>query len=243
VAARNKAIGFAPPYDPAWRKDSFVTGHAMYVRPFTYAEAGIGVGIPRAPYVVVISTTVGTYFAPGNAGATTTSRVRATPGGTGWIKCDANYVISALAKREAEEAGFMEAIFLDAREAEYIEEGSSCNIFAVLRGRTLVTPSLEDTILPGITRASALELAREKGIETEERRLSVREVMSDATELFATGTAAGVTFIESLTHDGRTVRFSGGRMGPVAAYLLETLKGIQYGALADTRGWMIDVQG
>ena len=93
----------------------------------------------------------------------TTRRVRANPGGTGWIKADSNYVTSALAKKEAELAGFMEAIFLDAREHAYFEEGSSCNIFFVMKDGTLVTPRLEDTILPGITRRSILVLAQEKG--------------------------------------------------------------------------------
>ena len=241
VAARNAAIGFAPAYDPDWEADSFTSGHAMYLRPFSYAEPGIGVGIPQHPWVVMVSTNVGAYFQPGNARATTTPRVRANPGGTGWIKCDANYVTSALAKREANDAGFMEAIFLDARERTYLEEGSSCNIFVVLEDSTLVTPSLEDTVLPGITRETVLELAADHGITAVERKISIDEVMSSGRELFATGTAAGVSFIESITHQGRTVEFSGGTMGETTRYFLETLKGIQYGAIEDTRGWMVAV--
>lgn len=240
VAERNRSIGFAPAYEKSWPADNFASASAMYLRPFSYAEGGIGVNISSFPYVVIVATTVSSYFKPGSSRATTTRRVRASPGGTGWIKCDANYVTSALAKREAETAGFMEAVFLDARAGAYVEEGSSCNIFAVLRDGTLVTPSLEDTILPGITRASVLELAREAGVRTEERRVEVREVMSEATELFATGTAAGVTFFESLTHDGATARFGSGTIGPVAARLLRTLKSIQYGLVPDTRGWMVD---
>jgi branched-chain amino acid aminotransferase len=240
VAGRNGAIGFAPPFDPAWKADHFATARAMYLRPFSYAEGGIGVSISAFPYVVVVATNVSSYFAPGSSKATTTSRVRANPGGTGAIKCDANYVASALAKKEAEKAGFAEAIFLDAKERRYLEEGSSSNIFAVLRNGTLVTPSLEDTILPGITRASVIELARESGMKVEERRVSVQEVMSKGTELFATGTAAGITFFESLTHDGRTAAFGAGKIGPVAERLLAELKGIQYGVLPDRKGWMVD---
>jgi branched-chain amino acid aminotransferase len=239
VAARNKAIGFCPAFDPAWEGDHFASARALYLRPFTYAEGGIGVGVSANPFVVIVATTVSSYFRPGSSKATTTRRVRANPGGTGWIKCDANYVTSALAKREAEQGGYMEAVFLDAREGRYLEEGSSCNIFAVLRDGKLVTPSLEDTILPGITRASVLELAREAGVKTDERRVSVEEVMADGVELFATGTAAGVTFFESLTHDGRTAAFGRGTIGPVAERLLRTLKGIQYGILPDRRGWMV----
>ena len=120
---------------------------------------------------------MGSYFRPGNAKAITTTRIRATPGGTGWIKAASNYVMSALAKKEAEAQGYMECIFLDAREHRYFEEGSSCNLFFLLKNGTLVTPSLEDTILPGITRISVIELARDLGVKVEERRISVEEVL------------------------------------------------------------------
>lgn len=239
VVARNKAIGFAPCYDAAWAKDDFTAADAVYVRPFSYAEPGIGVGICKNPWVIVVTTPVGSYFKPGNSRAVTTRRVRANPGGTGWIKSDSNYVTSALAKREAEQAGYMEAVFLDAREQKYFEEGSSCNIFFVLKNGTLVTPSLEDTILPGVTRRSILQLGAEKGLKPEERRVSVQEAFSNARECFVSGTAAGITFIESITHEGREAVFANRAMGEITRDLLKTLKGIQYGAVADTHGWMV----
>jgi branched-chain amino acid aminotransferase len=238
VVGRNQAIGFAPTYDPAWAQDDFVSGRSVYVRPFTYAEPGIGVGVSKHPWVVVITTPVGAYFAPGNAKAVTTKRVRANPGGTGWIKADSNYVTSALAKREAESAGYMEAIFLDAQKQTYFEEGSSCNIFFLMKDGILVTPSLEDTILPGITRKSILILAAEKGVRIEERRVSVKEVFSNAKECFVAGTAAGISFIESITHEGKEAVFAGRQRGELTCSLLKALKGIQYGALPDVHGWM-----
>ncbi len=238
VVGKNQTIGFTPAYDPVWARDDFVSGSAVYIRPFTYAEPGIGVGTSKHPWVIVITTPVGSYFKPGNSKAITTRRVRANPGGTGWIKADSNYVTSALAKREAEAAGYMEAVFLDAREQRYFEEGSSCNIFFLMKNGTLVTPSLEDTILPGITRKSVLLLAHEKGVKTEERRVSVREVFSSAKECFVAGTAAGISFIESITHEGKEVVFAKREMGELTRSLLKTLKGIQYGALPDTHGWM-----
>jgi branched-chain amino acid aminotransferase len=242
IVARNASIGFAPSYDPGWAKDDFVYGSAAYVRPFSYAEPGIGVGICKHPWVIVITTPVGSYFKPGSSKAVTTRRVRANPGGTGWIKSDSNYVTSALAKREAEQTGFMEAVFLDAKEQAYFEEGSSCNIFFVLKSGVIVTPSLEDTILPGITRRSVLALAQDKGLRTEERRVSVKEVFAKAKECFVAGTAAGVTPIESITHEGREAVFSDRAVGEVTRELLRTLKGIQYGALPDTHGWMFAAQ-
>jgi branched-chain amino acid aminotransferase len=241
VVRRNRDIGFAPAYDSAWEKEDFVSGHSVYVRPFSYSEGGIGVNLSVHPYVVIITTPVGSYFKPGTARAVTATRVRAHPGGTGWIKCAANYVTSALARKEAEAAGYMEAVFLDACDHRYVEEGSSCNLFFRLKDGALVTPSLEDTILPGITRMSVLDIARERGIPTEERRIAIDEVFSEAVECFASGTAAGVTFISSITHEGQEKLFGDGKMGEFTAHALKTLKGIQYGLLEDRFGWMTPV--
>ena len=176
---------------------------------------------------------------PGNASAVTTDRIRAVRGGTGWIKCNANYVTPILAKKEAEAQGYMEAIFLDSEERTYIEEGSSCNIFFYLKNGTLVTPELQDTILPGVTRKSVLALAQDLGVQTEERKVSIDEVLSDAKEVFVTGTAAGIAHIESITHKEKTSDYGGGQIGELTFRLLKMLKGIQYGAIEDTHGWMI----
>ena len=240
VVTRNQEIGFAPVYDPGWEADDFASGASMYVRPFSYSEGGIGVNLSRFPYFIIVTTRVGSYFAPGDSSPTgTTHRVRATPGGTGWIKCNSNYVTSALAKMEAEERGFIECVFLDAVERRYIEEGSSCNLFSVFDDETLVTPELGDTVLPGITRTTVMELAREWGLAVEERPLAIEEVMDRGVEFFGTGTAAGVTYFSSVTHGDVEKTFGDGRMGPITQRLLRTLKGIQYGAIEDTYGWMV----
>jgi branched-chain amino acid aminotransferase len=238
---RNAGLGFSPRYNAAWEKDSFMTADSVYIRPFTIAEGGIGVNLSREPWVMVITTPVSAYFSAGRSGAVVTERIRATPGGTGWIKAASNYVVSALAKHEAAEAGYMECIFLDPVERRYIEEGSSCNIFFYLKSGELVTPGLGDTILPGITRASLLELAGDRKVKTSERKISVEEVFSEAKECFVSGTAAGATPIESLTCRGKTVVFNGGRVGELTAELRDTLKGIQYGTLPDAKNWMVSV--
>jgi branched-chain amino acid aminotransferase len=243
VVSLNKKIGFTPSYDPAWEKDDYVSGHSIYIRPFTYSEGGIGLNLSKYPWVVIVTTAVGAYFDPGNAKAATTRMIRAFPGGTGWIKCDANYVTSTLAKLEAMADGYMEAVFLDAAEQKYIEEGSSCNIFILLANGTLVTPALADTVLPGVTRKTIITIAQDKGVKVEERKISVEEVFSEATEVFVTGTATGVCYIDSLTHNRKKVVFGDGTMGETTHYFLKTLKGIQYGAIEDKHGWMFDVEG
>jgi branched-chain amino acid aminotransferase len=190
---------------------------------------------------MVINTPVSAYFSGGNSDAVVTGRIRATPKGTGWIKAASNYVISALAKHEAAEAGFMECVFLDATHRKYVEEGSSCNIFFLLKSGELVTPELGDTILPGITRSSIIELAKDKKVKVSERKVSIDEVFSDAKECCVSGTAAGATPITALTYQGRKAAFNNGKVGEFTAEIRDTLKGIQYGILPDTKGWMTPV--
>ena len=238
---RNAELGFSVPYKPEWEKDSFLSADSIYLRPFTIAEGGIGVNISREPWVVVIATTVSSYFSAENSDAIVTERIRATPKGTGWIKACANYALAALAKQEAMEAGYMECFFLDATHRKYIEEGSSCNIFFLLKSGELVTPELGDTILPGITRASIIEIARDKGIKVSERRISIEEALGETKECFISGTAVGAISITSLTWQDEKTVFGDGKLGEFAAEIRNTLKGIQYGILPDTKGWMTKV--
>lgn len=247
MVGRNRDLGFAPVYDAAWEADDFLSGESVYIRPFSYSEPGIGLGLSKHPFVVMVSTPVGAYFQPGSNKALVSDKVRAFPGGTGWIKCDSNYVVPILEKKAAEAEGFMEAIFLDATEHRYVEEGSSCNIFFLLEDDTLVTPELGDTILPGITRSSVLQLAQKHlGLKTEERKITIDEAMERSRECFVTGTAAGISHIESITlrragSPESTRRFGDGSMGEVSRTLLKTLKGIQYGKVEDSLGWMVKV--
>ena len=241
VVKKNADLGFRPYYSAEWEKDSFMTADSVYLLPFTFAEGGVGVNLSRKPWVVVIATPVSAYFAEGKSDAVVTERIRATPKGTGWIKAASNYVISALAKHEALDAGYMECIYLDAAHRKFIEEGSSCNIFFTLKSGELVTPELGDTILPGITRKSLIELAKDKGVKVGERKVSIDEVMSEAVECFVSGTAAGATPIASLTYEGKKSVFGSGKPGELTVYLRDTLKCIQYGTIPDTKGWMVHI--
>ncbi|MCL2809515.1 MAG: branched-chain-amino-acid transaminase [Treponema sp.] len=238
---RNARLGFTLKYNSDWEKDSYMTADSVYIRPFTMGEGGIGVNLSSEPYVMVITTPVSAYFKPGRSDAIVTDKIRANPNGTGWIKACSNYVISALAKSEALKAGYMECVYLDATERKYIEEGSSCNIFFYLKSGELVTPELGDTILPGITRASIIELARDKGIKVSERKISIDEAMEESKECFVSGTAAGATPLTSLTYKGKKAVFNDGKEGEFTVEIRDTIKGIQYGKLPDTKGWVVQV--
>lgn len=238
---RNAELGYIPEYNAEWEKDNYASANAVYMRPFMNSEGAIGIGSSVAPMVVICGTTVSSYFKGGNTKAVTTKYIRATPGGTGWIKAASNYVISMLAKKEAENAGFMEVVYLDSEDKKYLQEGSSCNIFVVLKDGTIVTPELGDTILPGITRSSVLSLAQQQGFKTLERAISIDEVMSDAIECFVTGTAAGITPIESVTHNGVEKVFNDRKPGPVGEKIQYLLKGTQYGLVEDVNNWNYNI--
>ena len=234
---RNAELGYVPKYNPDWEKTDYADAESIYMRPFMNSEGAIGVGCAKQPYVVICATTVSAYFKKGLDGAVITNRIRATPHGTGYIKCASNYVISAIAKKEAEDAGFVECVYLDAVHHKYFQEGSSCNIFFVLKDKTIVTPELGDTILPGITRKSVIAIAKEKGYKVEERPVSVKEVQKKAVECFVTGTAAGISPMSSITDlKGKKTVFGEG-FGPVAKELQHELKGRQYGLIADPNNW------
>lgn len=161
---------------------------------------------------------------------------RAAPGGTGSTKCIGNYSPVLKTQLTAKAGGFSDVVYLDARENKYVEEVSSCNIFAVT-GRRVVTPPLMGTILPGITRRSILELARLRGFEVEEHPITVDSLLA-ADEVFCTGTAVVVVPVGSVTHAGQRKTYRGGEVGPVAQELYSALTDVQTERSPDTLGWL-----
>lgn len=240
TVGRNARLGFMPRYNKAWEADDFLSADAVYIRPFTYGDPELAPETDSAPWLLVACSKVGSYYDAGApADCVVTRRIRATRGGTGWIKCASNYAISAIAKKEATDAGYIECVFLDAEEQKYIEECTTCNFFAVLQSGELVTPELSDTILPGITRKSILTLAKDLGLKTVERKLSIEEVMSEAKEIFVCGTAAALSHMSSITYKGKKKVIGGGQRGEITSLLSKTLRGLQYGLIEDKRGWLV----
>jgi branched-chain amino acid aminotransferase len=134
-------------------------------------------------------------------------------------------------------------VFLDAAQHKWVEELGGMNVFFVFDDGTLITPPLSGTILPGITRDSLLQLAREEGLNIREERYSLDQWRTDAAsgklvESFACGTAAVVTPIGRVDgEDGEFVVGSGGP-GQTTSRLRERLVAIQRGTAEDTHGWV-----
>ncbi len=220
---------------------------SLYLRPFMFAnEIFLGVK-PSSDYLfMVIASSVGAYFktdAPAVSVWVSPDYTRAAPGGTGAAKCGGNYAASLLAQAEATHHGCDQVVFLDAVERRWIEELGGMNIFFVFDDGSMVTPPLGGTILPGITRASLITLAREKGIPVREERYSFDQWRTDAgtgrlREAFACGTAAVVTPIGTVRSQDGEFRIGNGGSGARTEELKATLVGIQRGRAADPHGWI-----
>ncbi len=224
-------------------------GATLYIRPVMIAvEPNVGLRAAQEYLFFIIASPVGAYYAEGFKPTrihVEDRYVRAVPGGVGEAKTAANYAASVLAQREAKQKGFSEVLWLDGVERRYIEEVGTSNIFFVIDDE-LITPPLQGSILPGITRDSVLQLARSWGGRVSERPVRIEEVMTAAEtgrlqESFGTGTAAVISPIGELDYRGRSVIINRGEAGPMARRLYEELQAIQFGHGADPFGWRVRI--
>ena len=152
---------------------------SLYIRPFMFAnDAMLGVHTPHECVFAIILSPVGSYFKEGiNPVKMMIEKddVRASKGGTGFAKCGGNYAASLRAGERAASKGYAQVLWLDAEERKYIEEGGGMNVMFKIAG-TVVTPELNGSILPGITRKSILEILKSWNYPLEERKISVDEV-------------------------------------------------------------------
>ncbi len=225
-------------------------GTSLYVRPTMIAtEQFLGVHASNSYLFFIILSPVGAYFANGFNPISIfveSEYVRAAPGGIGFSKAGANYAASLLASEKAAENGFSQVLWLDGAERKYIEEVGAMNIFFKIDGK-IITPALQGSILPGITRDSIIKLAKDEGYPVEERRISIDEVIEASKsgkleEVFGTGTAAVVAPVNELSYKGQTLTAGDGNVGPAARKLYDRLTGIQLGRLPDPFGWVTEVK-
>lgn len=214
---------------------------SLYLRPFMFAkEAFLGVRPAQKVAYYLIASPAGAYFHGGADPVKiwlSEEYSRAGRGGTGAAKTGGNYAASLLPQSLAAEQGCAQVVFLD--QDGNVEELGGMNIVFVHRDGTLVTPK-SDSILPGITRESLLQLAQDLGHRVQERPVSLAEWREgvgsgEIVEVFACGTAAVVTPIGAL----KSASFEDTQpVGPLAATLRAALTDIQYGRAEDTHGWL-----
>lgn len=216
---------------------------ALYIRPLLIGSGPIlGVAPSKEYTFLVFVAAVGAYFKGGQLSPielrVETSIHRAAPRGTGATKAAGNYSPGLVTLADAKKHGFADVVYLDAKHDTYLEEVSSCNVFVLTKDNVIKTPPLAGSILPGVTRRSIVQLAKDLGYEVREEPISVQEAL-EAKEMFTSGTAVVVASVNSLTYKGkRTVYGVDGEYGEVAKKLYHQLVGVQTGELEDTHGWV-----
>ncbi len=224
---------------------------SLYVRPFIIAtDNTVGVHASKTYIFCIILSPSGSYYPEGLDPvkiAIEDEDVRAVRGGTGFTKCGGNYAGSIRAGERAAERGYSQVLWLDGVHRKYIEEVGSMNIMFKIDGK-VVTPQLNGSVLPGITRKSILEVCRDWGLPVEERLISVDEVLETAAngrmeEMWGTGTAAVVSPVGQIEFEGRAIQIGGGGIGGLTQKLYDELTGIQWGKRPDVRGWTVKVCG
>ena len=224
-------------------------GTSLYIRPFVIAtDEFLGVAPSKTYLFIVILSPSGAYYESGLEPVgiwIEDEYVRAVKGGMGFTKTGGNYAASLIAQVKAHDDGYAQVLWLDGVERKYIEEVGSMNIFFKINGK-VVTPALNGSILPGITRNSIIRVCKDWGYEVEERRISVDELVAAAKdgsleEVFGTGTAAVVSPVNKLRYVDDVMMIGDGSIGELTQKLYDELTGIQWGKREDTRGWRVTV--
>lgn len=221
-------------------------GASLYIRPFIISvDPFLGVKPADHYMFFIILSPSGAYYETGLNPVSIyveSKYVRAVRGGMGFAKTGGNYAASLIGQDEAHKQNYSQVLWLDGVEQKYIEEVGAMNIMFVIDGE-VVTPMLQGSILPGITRKSALDVCRAKGIPVSERRITIQEV-ADAydngklSEVFGTGTAAVISPVGHLKWNDKVMTINNNEIGPISQMLYDTMTGIQWGKIEDTFGWV-----
>lgn len=225
-------------------------GTSLYIRPFVIAtDPFLGVRPSHTYKFMIILSPVGAYYASGLDPVKIwieDEYVRAVKGGIGEAKTGGNYVASLASQVKAHDEGYSQVLWLDGVHRKYIEEVGAMNIFFKING-TVVTPKLNGSILPGVTRDSVIALCREWGVPVEEKVISVDEVVAAAEsgameECFGTGTAAVISPVGELRYEEERMAIGGGGIGELTQKLYDTITGIQLGKIEGPKGWSVEVK-
>jgi len=222
---------------------------SLYIRPFMIGlDPALGVHSSKHLQYIVIVCPVGAYYPEGLNPVKIyieDEDVRAVKGGTGMAKTGGNYAASLRAGNRAEAKGYTQVLWLDGIHRKYIEEVGAMNVMFKVGGKIL-TPDLNGSVLPGITRRSCIQLLKDWGYEVEERRISAEELFEAAKngtleEAWGTGTAAVVSPIGELAEGDEKVIINNNQIGEVTQRLYDELTGIQWGRQADPHGWIMKI--
>lgn len=225
-------------------------GAALYIRPYIFTtDPYLGVKPGEHYLFMIILSPSGAYYASGLDPVSIyveSKYVRAVRGGMGFAKTGGNYAASLIGQDEAHKQNYSQVLWLDGVEQRYIEEVGAMNIFFVIDGE-VITPMLQGSILPGITRKSSIELCKSWGLNVTERRITIQEIADayDAgklDEVFGTGTAAVISPVGHLKWNDKIMEINDNKIGSISQRLYDTMTGIQWGKLEDKFGWTVEVK-
>jgi branched-chain amino acid aminotransferase len=217
-------------------------GSSLYIRPLVFAsEAKLGVKISDQYKFVIMTSPVGPYFSKPIRVKVEETYVRAAEGGTGFAKCAGNYGGAFYPTQLAREQGFDQVLWTDAKEHKYIDESGAMNVMFVMNGK-LVTPKLTSALLDGVTRDSILTVAKDMGIPTEERRISLDDLVDGLkkrtlTEAFGAGTAAVVSQIAVINIHGTDYELPLADANSFQQRVKQKLSNLRRGVEPDAYGW------
>ena len=222
---------------------------SLYIRPFIFANDALRTTFPSTISFCIIAARRALTTPRAStlcASGVEDEYIRAAPGLTGFTKCGGNYAASIKAGELAEEQGYAQVLWLDGVEKKYVEEVGSMNIMFKIDGK-VYTAATVGTVLPGVTRRSCIELLKDWGYEVVEGKIAIADIMAAAREgkleeVFGTGTAAVVSPVKELVWKGEHAYIGDGKIGPVTQKLYDTMTGMQWGKIPDTKGWIVPVE-
>ncbi len=220
--------------------------HSLYIRPFMFSsDELIGVKPSDTYKFLIILSPTGPYYSAPMKIYVEEHYTRAAPGGVGFAKTAGNYGASMLATAVARKKGYDQVLWTDAFEHRYAEEIGTMNVFFVVDGKVLTPELSTGTSLAGVTRDSAIVLFREMGLEVQEKRVNLDEILEaykkgQLTEVFGTGTAATISMIRELTYKGEVMNLD--ESGWVAApEMKRRMDAIKTGDAQDRYGWRFKI--
>ena len=228
--------------DAGWVTDK--PGYALYIRPFMFAtDEFVGIKPSDNYKFVIITSPVGSYYAEPVRVKIEEHYTRAAIGGVGRAKAAGNYAASLYPAKLAQQEGFHQLVWTDAKTHTFIEESGTMNIMFVINN-TLITPSEEaDTILRGTTKKTVLEIAADFGIAIEERHVTVAEVIEAAQngtlqDAFGAGTAATIAPIAMIGYRDQKITLPPLEGREISIRIKAHLDNLKSGAIPDTQHWI-----
>ena len=219
---------------------------SLYIRPFMFAtDSHVGVRASHSYRFMIFTCPVGAYYSNPIRVKVETKYTRAATGGTGAAKAAGNYAGALYPTKKASVEGYDQLLWTDSKTHSFIEECGTMNAAFVVEGKLLV-PATSDTILDGITRKSSIQIARDLGLEVEDRPVSVEELRTAAEEgkleeAFGLGTAATVSIMSTIGFDGWDYDLPITDNWTIAPKLSMALEDLRRGRSNDTYGWNIPV--